>query len=182
VPQVTIRDGDFGAGGLATFSGEELLLPDPARPGLKMLVPMAEIAEINSIDADPADRLKNAAKLGARGFVLAGPIGVARGLFAATKVHEVVFKVVLEDGRHFVAAAEAKIFAELHSAQIAARFAKFAGAIPTAADDLIAKYVETRAPEGESVAPEAPPPVTPQPVEPRRGQDSTRPVFGRRGR
>jgi hypothetical protein len=181
VPQFTIRDGDFGAGGLATFSGEELLLPDPARPGLKMLVAMAEIAEVNSIDTDPADRLKNAAKLGARGFVLAGPIGVVRGLFAATKVHEVVFKVVLDDGRYFVAAVDAKTYAELHSAQITARFAKFAEAVPTAADDLIAKYVETRAPEGESIAPEAPP-VTAPPVEPRRGLDDARPVFGRRGR
>jgi hypothetical protein len=144
-----------------------------------MLVPMAEIAEINSIDTAPGERLKNAAKLGARGFVFAGPIGVARGLFAATKVHEVVFKVVLEDGRHFVAAADAKIFADLHSAQIAARFAKFAEALPTAADDLIAKYVEKRAPDGESIAP---PLVTPPPVEPRRDLDGVRPVFGRRGR
>jgi hypothetical protein len=182
VPQFIIKDGDFGAGGLATFSGEELLLPDPTRPGLKTLVPLAEIVEINSIETEPGARLKNAAKLGARGFVLAGPIGVARGFFAATKVHEVVFKVVLEDGRHFVAAADAKIFSELHSAQIAARFAKFAEAAPTAADNLIAKYIQTGAPDGDSVTPEAAPPVTPPRVEARRGLDGARPVFGRRGR
>lgn len=178
MPAITLREGDFGAG-LATFSGEELLLPHPAHPGLKLLTPLSDIVEINSIETDPTERLKSAAKLGVRGFALAGPFGVARGVFAATKVHEVVFKVVLEDGRQFVAMTDAKTFAELHSAQIAARFAKFADAMPTAADSLIAKYIQAQDPEN---APQEAPPPPPGIDHKPSVRDSTRPVFGRRGR
>jgi hypothetical protein len=111
-------------------------------------------------------------------------------MYAATKAKDVVFKVSLKDGKHFVAVADAKTFADLHSAQITARSAALMGDAPSPADDIIAKYLKAQQPPPAEAAPvPSRPPMAAMPS-PAPAADSgeeidpsaPRPAFGRRRR
>jgi len=179
VPTITLKDGDFGANVPATVGSADLYLPDRARPGAVTIVPLTAVAEIESLKGDNTARFKSAAKLSVRGFMTVGPVGLAAGLLAASHVKEVVFRVRLKDGRAFTAVADARTYADLHAAQIAARAESPYGS--GQADDMIAKYLLAQAVEPEALPLNAEPPRTPSPVAPTEPAVA-RPVFGRRGR
>jgi hypothetical protein len=184
---ITLQDGDFGADATASFTDEDLLLPDPKRPGLKQQVPLANVVEIDAIGGDRSAQFKEALSLSARGFGAAGPAGLAMGLYAATRVRDVIFSARLEDGREFVAKADAGTFADLHSKQVSARVAALLGGSYDPADDVIDKYLQPK-PEADAATPSEPPtriepapapvPVIERPVV--ASVRPERPVFGRR--
>ena len=180
MPTITLKEGDFGAEVPATVDLTALYLPDPVRPGAVVIVPLAEVAEIEALRDDHSGRLKAAAKLSARGFMAAGPVGLAAGLLGAGRTKNVIFSVSLKDGRQFVAAATAEIYADLHAAQIGAAAEASRAGEP---DDLIAKYLAASfgepLPAADAEAPPPAPAVAPQPARsPLAG--TPRPVFGRR--
>ncbi len=190
---ITLKDGDFGGDVTVVVGDTALYLPDRSRPGLNELVPLTAIAEIESLGDDRSGQLKQAARLGVRGFFATGnPLGLAAGVFAVTKVKDVDFAVRLKDGRRFGATANAATYTAL-------RVASRTGLAPTGedaeaaawADAVIAKYLGTdaRPPEPLPDAPAAtpvvsepasaaPPTVADPPVARKAGD---RPVFGRRG-
>ena len=184
MPTITLQEGAFGADATATFTDEDLLLPDPEHPGLKVQVPLASVVEIDAIGGDRSAQFKEALSLSAKGFGAAGPAGLAMGLYAATKVKDVVFSVRFEDGREFVAKADAGTFADLHSKQVSARVATLLGGPYDPADDVIDKYLQPK--REEAALPPEPPAFVesdPVPVVERRVASSgrpERPVFGRR--
>jgi len=192
MPEIILTDGDFGSGP-ARADLSAFYLPDPARPGAMLIVALSDVAEMEATSSDNSRRIKDGLKLSARGFASAGPVGLAAGLLAAGRIRDVNFTVVLNDGRHFAAHANADIFAEIHTAQIAAR-AEHSGL--TAADDIIARYRESLASDTPAVAdtpavvdaPTAPAvpksPAAPAPVAAPSAPvlPSQRPVFGRRKR
>src|SRR5579871_4719952 len=90
---ITLKDGDFGAGIEIVVNEAELILPDPARGGLRMAVPYADIVEMEAIADDRSGQAREAARLGLRGFRAAGPIGLAASLLAVSKPKSIVFKV-----------------------------------------------------------------------------------------
>lgn len=179
MPKFTLTDGAFGQGpaaaDLAAFH-----LPDPARRGGVLLVPLREVAEMAMIGSDNADRIKNAIRSGAVGLLSLGPVGVAAGMRAAGKAPSTLFTVRLEDGRRFTARAAAADFAEIHAAQVEAR--AIAGSHP--ADAVIAKYLADAPPAPRRVPP-LPPEVPAEPKPRRSPQAPPRPSspvpFGRRG-
>lgn len=188
MPQITLMEGDFGADAAISFDVDDLFLPDPDRPGLAMPVPHAEVAEMESINDDGLRPVKEALKLGAKGLFI-GPSGLAAGFHSATKVKDVVFSVVLADGRRFVAVTDAKTYAELHSAQIAARAAAqrggFGDDVPGPVDAVIAKYLDqAEEPANEAEPARAEPAarqVEPAPaIERRMEERRQQPSFGRR--
>lgn len=186
MPEITLKEGDFGADVTANVGSETLYLPDRDRPGLTMAVPIAEVVEMDSLNDDGWRPVKEALKLGAMGL-LTGPKGLAEGFHSVTKVKDVVFSALLRDGRRFVAVTDAKTYAELHAAQVAARTAQMRGGAdedaPHPADDIIAKYLDqARAQETMPAEPE-PRQAQPEPapaVERRRGERREVPSFGRR--
>jgi len=184
MPTITLKEGDFGSEGTASFDLSDLYLPDAAHPGATTLVPLSLIVEIESLHRDNTARLQSAAKLSGKGFLTAGPVGLAAGLLAARHVPDVVFQVRLSDGRAFVASANAAIYAEFHAAQIAAR--ADAGGMRTPADDIIEKYIRAQAEEEPaptpSQTPPSKPPTPPAAVATSAPPKADRPVFGRRGR
>jgi hypothetical protein len=184
MPTISLQEGAFGSDATATFTDDHLLLPDPERPGLKMELPLANVVEIDAIGGDRSAQFKEALTLSAKGFAGAGPAGLAMGFYAATKVKDVIFSVRLEDGREFVAKADAGTFADLHSKQVSARVATLLGGPYDPADDVIEKYLPPK-PEAATAPPEPPAYVEPDPgpVVERRVASAgrpERPVFGRR--
>ncbi|MEX0852175.1 MAG: hypothetical protein WD036_02675 [Bauldia sp.] len=182
MPTITLKEGDFGAGVPVSFGVDDLYLPDRERPGLSVPVPLTEVAEIESIEDDRSGQFQAALKLGAAGLVTAGPAGLVMGAYAATKVKDIVFGVRLQDGRQFVAVSDAKTFAELRSAQIAARASLFIGNIGGPADEVIAKYIDAEEWAPAEFEPTRMAPAPAAAIE-RRGIASTRrerPSFGRR--
>ncbi len=206
---ITLKDGDFGKGATVLVGSESLYLPDPAHPGLTEAVALTDIAGIEAVDSDRSSQVKEAVRLSAKGFLSAGPAGLAMGVLAATKVKNVVFSVRLNDGRHFTATADAKTYAELRGAQVAARSSGLTDdTVSHAADEIIAKYVGQAKPVPADNAPapvnepsppagETPPPPAQQatpiaaaPSPDERASRATpsrvrperpqRPVFGRR--
>jgi len=189
MPAVTLTEGDFGSGVEARADSAALYLPDPARAGAILTVPLSDVAEMETTASDRAGQVKAGLKLSAKGFMAVGPVGLAAGLLAASRVKNVFFSVVLADGRRFVATASAEIYADLHSAQLAARAEEAKG---HPADEIIARYIAGQQVEPESApassaaaplpAPAAPPATAaPQPLS-SPAADATRPVFGRRRR
>ena len=184
MPTITLKDGDFGAGIEVTVGSDDLYLPDPDRPGLNMLVPLGEVVEIDALENDRSGQFSEAMSLAADGFRQNGPAGLIMGMYAASKVKDVVFSARLQDGRHFVAVTDAKTYAELHSAQVSARAAALIGGTPSPADDIIAAYLQplepqpARAAERTEVQP-LPPPAT-RPPEPDSVPAEPPPTFGRR--
>jgi hypothetical protein len=196
MPAVTLTDGDFGSGVEARADSSAFYLPDPARPGAFVVVPLAEVVEMETVASDRKGQVKAGLKLSARGFMAAGPIGLAAGLLAAGRVKDVSFSVVLADGRTFLATANAETFAEIHSAQLAARAGEGVG---HPVDAMIARYIEQQ--RSEAAAPSEPPqpPTTQPPTTPAAspaspptsnntasrqasGESTSRPVFGKRRR
>jgi hypothetical protein len=178
LPKITLTEGAFGQGpaaaDLAAFH-----LPDPARRGGVLLVPLREVAEMTMVGSDNTDRVKNAIRGGAVGLLSLGPVGIAAGMRAAGKAPATIFTVRLEDGRTFTARATAADFADIHAAQVEARAS--AGSHP--ADAVIAKYLASAPVEPRPTQP-APPDVAPQPKSPeppssQSPSPSPRP-FGRR--
>lgn len=188
---ITLKEGDFGGDVTVTVGETTLYLPDRARPGLNEAVPLTAIAEIELLSDDRSGQLKEAARLGVRGFLSTGnPLGLAAGVFAVTKVKDVDFAVRLADGRRFVAVTDARTYAEISAASRTPAVADGEDAAAAArADAVIAKYL---GPDALPLAPEPePPPPAPAaaepPAEPSRADPSARParpprpVFGRRG-
>ncbi len=140
---ITLKEGDFGSDATVTVGEAALYLPDRSRPGLNEVVPLTAIAEIESLSDDRSGQFKQAAKLGARGFLTTGnPLGLAASVFAVTKIKDVNFAVRLRDGRRFVATADAATLADLRAACRSA--SKPAGEDDEAtarADAVIAKYL-----------------------------------------
>ncbi len=155
---ITLKEGDFGSDLAISYGADDLLLPDPDRPGLKVVVPLAEVAEMDAVRDDRSKVLKQALKLSANGLLGAGPAGLAAGIYAVTKVKDVVFSVRLKDGRSFVAITDAKTYADLHAAQIAARGAAAVEEGPSPADDIIARYLEEARANGTLPPADAPVP------------------------
>ncbi len=193
MPEFRLQDGDFGADMTITFGAGGLYLPDPERPGLKAPVPLAEVAEIDSEQADGLRPVKDALSLGAMALLGGGSGALAAGFSSATKAKDVVFNVLLRDGRKFVAVANAKAYAELRSAHLEARrearIEQFADDMPHPADDIIAKYLNAADPSSVDTEPDevAPPPVArarPPVPEPSSAAAALpeRPEFGRRRR
>jgi hypothetical protein len=182
MPTITLKEGDFGSEGVARFDLADLYLPDTAHPGATMLFPLSQVVEVESLRSDNTGRLQAAAKLSGKGFLTAGPVGLAAGLLAARRVPDVVFKVSLSDGRAFVASADAATFAELHAAQLAA--CADAGGMRTPADDIVEKYIQAQAEEEAAPTPPQSSPSTPAaPAATVSGPPKTdRPVFGKRRR
>jgi hypothetical protein len=191
---ITLVNGDFGAGATVSVGEEELFLPDRGRPGMSEPVPLTAIAEVESIADDHSGQIKEAARLGARGFLAFGPIGIAAGMLGARKVKEVKFSVRLQDGRGFTATADAITYAALRSARQSGRMsAADVEEADARADELIAKYLrekqaKTALPPEEVAAPAlpaAPSPVAPDVAQPAddpalKPAATERPVFGRR--
>jgi hypothetical protein len=189
MPVVTLTEGDFGSGVEARADSSAFYLPDLARPGAFVVVPLGEIVEMEIIASDRAGQVKAGLKLSARGFMAAGPVGLAAGLLVAGRVKDVSFSAVLADGRTFVATVNAETFAEIHSAQLAARAGETAG---HPADEMIARYIEQQRSEA-AVSPDAPaaspPPSSAAPSAPIEttprspaSDSGPRPVFGKRRR
>lgn len=192
---ITLKEGDFGGGVTVTVGETALYLPDRSRPGLNEMVPLTDIAEIESLSDDRSGQLKEAARLGMRGlFATGNPLGLAAGVLAVAKVKDVEFAVRLKDGRSFVAIGDAGTLANLRGASKVALTSTGEEAEAVArAEAVIAKYLEPgalpREPEpGAPVssgpaAPAAGPP-SPDPTPPANPQRATplppRPVFGRR--
>ena len=183
---ITLVSGDFGTGDPVRFDSDDFFLPDPLHPGVSMPLPLVEVSEMEAVEDDRSGQVRQALKLRARGFGAAGPVGLAMGVFAATRVKDLTFRVRFQDGRQFLATTDAATYADLHAAQISARLTVFTEGGRTAADSLIAKYLDAR----DSIprpAPRAPvqpaspakPTVSEAPAaaEPARPEP---PVFGRR--
>ncbi len=193
---ITLKQGDFGSDVTVVVGEAALYLPDRKRPGLNELVPLAEIAEIELLSQGHAGQLKQAARLGARGFLAAGnPLGLAAGVFAVTKVKDVEFAVRLKDGRRFVATASALTLAALRAgSRTPARPTGEDAEAAARADAVIAKYLAPGALPAEpqpapaskaNAAPAAAPAATAAPApaadDPAAAPATDRPVFGRRG-
>lgn len=179
MPSFTLKEGEFGSEGTCTFDSSELYLPDPAQPGALVSVALTDIVEVESLRQDNTQRLQAAAKLSAKGFLTAGPVGLAAGMLAARHVPDTEFRVRLSDGRSFVATANAAIYAEFHAAQLAVA----TDGSHTAADAIIEKYLQAKNAEENAAADEeggsAAPPEIVVPEAP-AGAKPARPVFGRR--
>lgn len=184
---ITLKAGDFGSGVPVNVGSETLYLPDREHPGLTLAVPIADLVEMDSVDGDALKPVKQALKAGAKGLFV-GPAGLAAGFRAATKVRDIEFTATLSDGRRFTAVTDAKSYANLHAAQLAARSAAMRGGdaaddMPHPADEIIAKYLEAA-----KSAPADPPPAKPSPEPPserrsgerRQGERRQPPTFGRR--
>jgi hypothetical protein len=194
VATIRLTEGDFGEGVSVSVGLSDIVLPDTARPGPVTTVPLSAIAAVEALESDHSHQLREAARLSVSGFLKAGPVGLAMGVLGATKLKDVVFSVHLEDGRRFVATADAKTYAEFHAAQVAARAADL---MPSPADQIIARYLEARRGARHADAPPAnpapPAPVTPAASAPadtiaslreerRKTPNIPRPEFGRRKR
>lgn len=187
---IRLTEGDFGQGIAVSVGLSDIFLPDAARPGMVTPVPLSAVASVEALESDHSQQFREAARLSVGGFLKAGPIGLAMGVLGATKLKDVIFSVTLEDGRRFVASADAKTYADFHAAQVAARAAD---RMPSPADRIIAKYLEARRDARLSDA--AAPPAAPAPAastqadavaalreERRKTPDLPRPEFGRRKR
>ncbi len=183
--EITLKDGDFGSDVTVTVGETAFYLPDRARPGLNEMVPLTAVAEIENLSDDHSGQLKEAARLGVKGFLTTGnPLGLAAGVLAVRKVKDVEFAVLLKDGRRFVAVSDAGTLANLrgasHMALVAAREEAEAAA---RADAVIARYLGPGA-----VPPEAPAKLHQAESSPAEAADPSsqdadpaRRVFGRRG-
>jgi hypothetical protein len=192
LPTITLRGGDFGTGETIRFDSGGLFVPDPARKGATIYLPFTAIEEVEALSDDHSARLKEAGSRAFEGFRKFGPAGLAMGVFAVTKVKDVVFGVQLNDGRGFTAITDAATFAEVHTAHIRGRAEALGpelGRHP--ADEMIARYVE--AAKAAPAAAATPPAVSPAPqpaavpakqapAAGARPPAPARPVFGRRGR
>jgi len=193
VPEIKLQEGDFGADVTVTFGAGGLYLPDPQRPGLKVPVALTEIEEIDADQVDGLRPVKDALSLGAMAILAGGPGALAAGFSSATKVRDVVFNVLLRDGRKFVAVANAKAYAELRALRLEARqearVEGFEDDMPSPADDIIAKYLNAADPSSVEAAPqevEAPPAAPLEPPVPEQPSAVETPPerreFGRRRR
>ncbi len=146
--EITLKSGDFGSGASVIVGETALYLPDMARPGLNEMVPLTAIAEIETLSDDRTGQLKQAAKLGAHGFLATGnPLGLAASVFAVTKVKDVEIAVRLTDGRSFVATADAATLANLRGFRSTALTTAEQDAEAAArADAVVAKYLGPDAP------------------------------------
>ena len=195
---IALKDGDFGSGVSITVGDEAFYLPDPQRPGLNEMIPLTAVAEIESVSDDRSGQLKEAARLGAKGFATLGPLGLAASVLAVRKVKDVNFSVRLSDGRSFTATADAVTYANLRAACRAPLVSGDEDAEADAcADAVIAKYIGPEAlPLEPTPSPEAPASTAepgaaesgpaqatdaPPPPEPAPDKAPARPVFGRRG-
>ena len=190
MPTIMLNGGDFGADVEVMVGADDFYLPDAGRPGSTVAVPLAEVAEMESPEGDSLGAVKEAVAKGALGLFLGRPSMMADGFSSATQVKDVEFSVTLADGRGFVAVTDAKTYAELHSAQVAARSqALLGGGGP--ADDIIAKYLDRKdeaqasaQPASATVAAESEPAEPPPASEPAVRRDvperRERPEFGRR--
>ena len=183
---ITLKEGDFGSD-ITVIVGEAVLyLPDRSRPGLNAPVPLTEIAEIEVLSDDRSGQLKQAARLGARGFLATGnPLGLAASVFAVTKVKDVEFAVRLKDGRRFVATANAGTYADLSAGSRVARpLADSEDAEAAArADAVIAKYLGAGAQSPDRQPDDAPAPAAasgPADEAPSSPAPTEKRVFGRR--
>ena len=178
---ITLKDGDFGAGIEIVVNEAEFILPDPARGGLRMAVPFADIVEMQTIADDRSGQVDEAVRPGLRGFRAAGPIGLAASLLAGSKPKSIVFKVRIKDGRGFTATAEEATYGTLRGYYVAARNPA-ADKVPTAEDraaDAIVKRYMSGKPQGGGRAP-PPPPAERQSVAAASPPAEGTPVFGRR--
>ncbi len=145
---ITLKEGDFGSDVPVNVGSETLYLPDREHPGLTLAVPIGDVVEMDSLASDSLAVVKKAVTKGAMGVLFGGPAMMAGGFTAATKVKEVSFEATLNDGRRFVAVTDAKTYADLHAAQLAARTAAMLGRAdedaPHPADDIIAKYLDQK--------------------------------------
>ncbi len=183
---IILKKGDFGGDITVTVGEAALYLPDRSRPGLNESVPLTAIEEIEALSDDRSGQLKQAAKLGARGFLTTGnPIGLAASVFAVTKVKDIEFEVRLKDGRRFVATADAGTYANLRGACNAALISSAEDAEAEArANAVIAKYLGLEAPPPEEDAAPAPeellsfvPPAEPEVAESGPAQAAAPPAF-----
>jgi hypothetical protein len=186
VATIRLTEGDFGQGVTVSVGLSDIFLPDAARPGMVTPVPLSAVAAVEALESDHSHQFREAARLSVGGFLKAGPIGLAMGVLGATKLKDVIFSVHLQDGRRFVASADAKTYADFHAAQVAARAADLA---PSPADRIIAKYLDARRdalrPDTAPATPTASPPPDPIAMlreERRKTPDLPRPEFGRRKR
>lgn len=179
---ITLTAGDFGTEGVVTFGEENAYLPDRAHPGLTEAVLLADILEMETTGEDRSGQAMKALKLGARGLLTAGPVGIAAGLLAASQPKDVIFTALLKDGRAFTATTDARAYADFHTAQVAARAAALRddGAHP--ADHIIARYVAAQAADPELDAPVADDPPPEPEVDATAPLSPERPAFGRRRR
>jgi hypothetical protein len=178
---ITLKDGDFGAGIEIVVNEAEFILPDPARGGLRMAVPHADIVEMEAIADDRSGQAREAVRLGLQGLRAAGPVGLAASLLAVSKPKAIVFKVRIKDGRGFTATAEGATYATLRGYYAAARNPaadKSPTAEDQAADAIVKRYMAEKPQSGGRA-------VQPSPVERRSVSGASlpaegAPVFGRR--
>ncbi len=193
---ITLIAGDFGSDTSVVVGEEAFYLPDPARPGLKDLVPFTAVASVEPVSDDRSGQMKQAAKLGLRGLTTLGPVGLAASLLAVSKVKDMTFEVRLADGRRFTATADAVTYANLRAAT-SGRGAPAEDDEEAAAraDEVIARYLrESRQPAPHTTAAAPPEPADAETVGrpvsmPITAEDRLdvpaapdRPVFGRRRR
>jgi hypothetical protein len=186
VGTITLKRGDFGSDVPVNVGAETLYLPDREHPGLTLAVPVGDVAEMDSINDDGLRPVKQALKIGASGL-LTGPRGIAAGFHSVTKVRDVEFEATLNDGRRFVAVTDAKTYANLHAAQLAARTAEMRGGAeedaPHPADDIIAKYLAEKKlaePDPAPAEPVSEPTAERRVGERRQTERREQPTFGRR--
>jgi hypothetical protein len=178
---ITLKDGDFGSNVTVIVGDAALYLPDKARPGLNELVPPSAIAEIEALSDDRTGQLRQAARLGARGFASFGPFGLAASVFAVGKVKDVEFAVRLKDGRRFTATTDAATYANLCAASRTVPPPAVEDAEAAArADAVLAKYIGR---DPLPLEPEPPAADGPKPPAEALSPDPppARAVFGRRG-
>ncbi len=178
---IVLKQGDFGSSDGVIVGEAALYLPDRSRPGLNEMVPLTAITAIETIADDHSGQVKEAARLGLKGLLATGnPLGLAAGVLAVGKVKQVEFSVHLNDGRSFVASADAGTLAHLREASrtaLAGRGEEAEAALR--ADAVIAKYLAPAAPSLEPAraaageAEDAEPKVAARPL-------PGRAVFGRR--
>jgi hypothetical protein len=177
MPSIMLKDGDFGAAAEVTVNETEFFLPDPARPGLREVVPFSAVEGIDTVADDRSAQYREAMRLGFKGLSVAGPIGLAASVLAVRKPKTVVFSVRLKDGRSFVATAEAANYARIHGAYLSARRQpanEGETAEERAADAIVARYMTKSA----DVASHAARPPLPESAS--AFNTPPRPVFGRR--
>ncbi len=165
--KIKLLAGDFGASGEVRLSDDGLYLPNPEMTDGEERVSFRVLAEVEPVANDQSKRLGSALKLSLSGLAAMGPVGLAAGALAVRKGKDLTFMVKLDDGRHFIAATDARTYADIRSSRLGARHSAVEEDDPAREaeiDRMIARYMEEHdiaappaAPEEIPLAPDAPP-------------------------